>query len=110
MLQSKRSDAVSSIIGLNLRQQKLRANCKFYAAAVAAADACGDTAAATTVAYPANSEEGYYTLALSNASGNSYTITASAAGTQANDTACANITLTVNAANPGGLKQPAECW
>ena len=103
MMRAKRSDAAASILDLQLGQQKVRANCRFFAGALGAADACGVSAAATTVAGGVNSKEGFYTLALSNASGNSYTITATAVGSQVNDTGCTVITLTVNNANPDGL-------
>ena len=108
--QSKRSDAVSSIVDLQLRQLKIRANCRFYAGALGAADNCGNDAASTTVNFPAASKEGYYTLAVAGASGNAFTITATAVGSQTTDTPCLNITLTVDGANPDGLKAPAECW
>jgi len=110
MSSAKRSDAYASILEVQLEQQKLRSTCRFYGAAIGAANACGAAAADTVVAGLANSKEGFYNLALTNASGNSYTITATAIGNQASDTDCPTITLAVNNANPDGLKTPAECW
>jgi type IV pilus assembly protein PilE len=110
MFSAKRSDAYASILEVQLEQQKLRSSCRFYGAAIATANACGAAAADTVVAGLANSKEGFYDLALSNASGNSYTISATAIGSQANDTDCPSITLAVNNANPDGLKTPAQCW
>ena len=110
MFSAKRSDAYASILEVQLEQQKLRSTCRFYGGAIGAANACGDAALDTVVAGLASSKEGYYNLALSNASGNSYTITATAIGNQTNDSDCLTITLAVNNANPDGLKTPAQCW
>ncbi len=110
MSSAKRSDAYASILEVQLEQQKLRSTCRFYGAAIGAANACGAAAADTVVAGLANSKEGFYNLALTNASGNSYTISATAIENQANDSDCPTITLAVNNANPDGLKTPAQCW
>jgi type IV pilus assembly protein PilE len=110
MFSAKRSDAYASILEVQLEQQKLRSTCRFYGGAIGAANACGAAAADTVVAGLADSKEGYYNLALSNASGNSYTITATAIGNQVNDSDCPTITLAVNNTNPDGLKTPAQCW
>jgi len=50
-----------------------------------------------------SSENGYYTLTASTVDG--YTFTATAAGAQADDTACSPMTLNAN-----GTKAPAACW
>jgi type IV pilus assembly protein PilE len=110
MFSAKRSDAYASILEVQLEQQKLRSTCRFYGGAIGAANVCGGAAADTVVAGLVNSKEGYYNLALTNASGNSYTISATAIGNQANDSDCPTITLAVNNANPDGLKTPAQCW
>ncbi|TKB44256.1 type IV pilin protein [Thalassotalea mangrovi] len=107
---ARRSDAHSGMMSMMLAQQKLRGSCPFYAQAIGGANSCGASGAATTVKSSSSSQEGYYAFALSNASGNSYTITATAQGAQTSDTGCTSITLTVNAANPKGLKAPAQCW
>ena len=112
VLESRRADAMSSVLSLQLAQQRVRANCRFYAGTPAGADACGANAGATTVNASATSLDGFYTLAVSNVSGNSYTITATAAvgGSQVNDTGCTAMVVTINNANPDGLKTPADCW
>ncbi|MCM2341279.1 MAG: type IV pilin protein [Rhodoferax sp.] len=46
----------------------------------------------------------YYTFTIV-AAANTYTITATAAGSQTNDTGCTPLTLT-----EGGAKGPAGCW
>ena len=110
MFSAKRSDAYASILEVQLEQQKLRSTCRFYGGAIGATNVCGGAAADTVVAGLVNSKEGYYNLALTNASGNSYTISATAIENQANDSDCPTITLAVNNANPDGLKTPAQCW
>ena len=110
MFSAKRSDAYASILDVQLAQQKLRSTCRFYGGAIGAANVCGAAAVDTVVAGFATSKDGFYDLELTNVSGNSYTITATAIGNQANDTDCPTIILAVNNANPDGLKTPAECW
>jgi len=58
------------------------------------------------------SQEGFYTIAVSGTSATGYTTTASAVSgtTQAGDTGCTTLTITVSAANPRGAKTPAACW
>lgn len=107
---ARRSDAHTGMLSIMLAQQKMRGNCPFYAQALGSANSCGASGSASTVKGSSASQEGYYSFSLSNASGNSYTITASALGSQANDTGCTSITLTVNASNPKGLKGPVSCW
>lgn len=107
---SKRSDAIASVMRLQLAQQKLRGSCAFYAGTLGTADNCAASATASTVNFSELSNEGYYKLAISDASGIAYKVTATPQGTQAKDTSCSPMTLTVNAANPDGLKEPASCW
>lgn len=58
------------------------------------------------------SQEGYYTLAISNVSATGYTITATGTGTQTSDTenavSCSTLTLTMS--NGTITKSPATCW
>lgn len=57
-------------------------------------------------------EDGHYNLAISNVSGSSYTLTATAVGNQTNDTedgdSCAVMTLVY--ANNAITKTPNTCW
>ena len=111
---SRRADAMTAINNIQLAQEKLRASCRFYAQNLGGANNnCGASAAASTIQAPTASADGYYTLALTNASATGYTVTAKANDTQAKDneggTICTMV-LTVNAANPTGLQTPAECW
>jgi type IV pilus assembly protein PilE len=110
---SRRSDAMTAIAEIQMAQQKLRANCVVYAQNIGTGDVCGANAAASTIQARSTSAEGFYALALSAASGTGYTVTATAQGAQADDqvggTTC-NLVLTVSAANPDGVRTPADCW
>lgn len=63
------------------------------------------TGASTDVWGSATSPQGFYTIDLSVLTANTYTVRATATGTQAGDTACAVMTLTHT-----GVKAPAACW
>ena len=110
---ARRADGMAVLANIQQAQQKLRSNCRFFAAALGGNDVCGASAAASTILGPATSPDGRYTIAISNASGTGYTLTATPQGDQANDTdsgvAC-TLVLTVSAANPDGVKTPAVCW
>ena len=106
VLRSGRSDGIAAIIAVQMAQERLRASCAQYAANLGGADNCGTS----TVRAGSTSPEGLYTIGISGASGNGYTVTATPQGKQATDTACNPITLTVSAANPNGAKGNADCW
>lgn len=111
---ARRADGAAALTNVQLAQEKLRSSCRFYAQNLAgAANICGASAAASTVAAPAASGEGYYAVALSNATATGYTVTATGTGDQANDKAggvTCTLVLTVSAANPNGDRTPAGCW
>ena len=110
---ARRADARAAIASAQIAQQKLRSSCRFFAGTIAAADNCDATAAASTVRLSATSPDGWYNIALSNASGTGYTITATAAGDQVNDEEAGvtcTLVLAVDAANPNGVRTPADCW
>jgi type IV pilus assembly protein PilE len=110
---SRRADAQSALANAQLAQQKLRSSCRFYAATAGASDNCGASADASTVRMPATSPDGWYALTLSNASATGFTVTATGQGDQANDEergVVCTMVLSVSAANPNGLRTPAECW
>ncbi len=110
---ARRADGQAALANVQLAQQKLRASCRFFAGTLAAADNCDATAAASTIRAAAASPDGWYAITLNNASGNGYTVTATGQGDQANDdeagVAC-TLVLTVSAANPDGVRTPADCW
>jgi type IV pilus assembly protein PilE len=109
---TRRADALTGIIALQLAQEQFRGNCPFYAQNLGAVNTCGANSAASTVNASSNSREGYYRIAVSagSASGNAYTIIATPQGAQVSDTACSPMTLTVSPANPQGLRSPTACW
>ena len=111
---SKRADAKAALLDLKLAQEKMRANCPFYANVLvdagAAGPTCGATANLTDLGYAnANSSQGHYTIAITanSASGTAFTATATAQGDQANDTDCNVFTLTVAAG--AETLTPTEC-
>ncbi len=110
----RRSDGAAALTAVQLTQEKLRASCRFYAQNLAgAANACGATAAASTIKAPVASPDGRYSIAVSNASATGYTATATGLGDQANDKdggVTCTLMLTVSAANPHGVRTPSGCW
>jgi len=93
---SKRSDAINTLINLQAAEEKYRASNTSYGTA---AQIWGSTNTTPL---------GYYTIAISNVGATSYTITATAQGTQANDTSCATITLTKSGTSV--TQTPTTCW
>lgn len=83
---SRRADAVTALNAVQQAQERWRANRPTYAASVGNA-ASGDPPGLGLATTTAN---GYYTVALSNASATGYTVTATAASgtSQANDGSC----------------------
>ena len=102
VLRSHRTDAHSSLLDIAARQERYVAQRNTYTTVID-----GDNPGLNMG--DANSAEGYYTLTVSNAPctniANCYTIIATAAGTQANDTDCDPISY-----NSAGTKTPAACW
>jgi type IV pilus assembly protein PilE len=102
VMRSHRTDAHSSLLDIAARQERHVAQYNRYADVITAADATG-------LNMTANSKEGYYTLAAAACAGgliaNCYTITATAVGSQLNDTGCTSLTY-----NSVGTKGPAACW
>ena len=107
---AKRADGINALVKLQLAQEKFRANCRFYAGAISAAagatNTCGASAAASSIPFATTSEGGYYTIAVTAATGNSFTISADPTGAQAGDTACDPMVYV----HSTGAKTPAGCW
>ena len=91
----RRTDAVSTLLTLQLFQEKHRASHTTYAA-------LSDIWSGT------DSNEGYYRLSINQVSATGYTITATAQGVQASDTDCSSIVLTVSGLSE--TRTPATCW
>jgi type IV pilus assembly protein PilE len=98
---SRRAEAISLMLDLQLSEEKFRANNPSYASTLAAMG--------ITSTYVGNQvDPAYYTFGIA-ASTNTYTITATAQGSQASDkqygTPCHALTI-----NQSNAKTPADCW
>jgi len=108
---SRRADGIAAALAVQVAQERFRGSCRFYASNIGASDICGASAAASTVAGPSASNEGFYQLSIEGtASGNAYTILISPTGSQTEDTECSPMRLAFSNVNPTGLKSPADCW
>jgi len=109
---TRRAEAMVAALSIQLAQEQFRASCPFYAQNLGASRECGASAAASTLQVATSSAGGWYQLSIAegSASGSAYTIVAEPSGTQADDGACAPMTLSYSPAHPDGLKAPAECW
>lgn len=92
---SRRSDAITALLTIQLEQEKWRANHTTYAT-------LADLGINTV------SNEGYYLIGLTGNSATGYVLTATATQEQLNDTGCTTITLTVNGS--GETTVPSTCW
>lgn len=119
---SRRSDGKTALMGLQIAQEKLRANCNVYATTLdGAVNNCvpGD-AAATKLKFPSTSDESFYKITITNASSTTYTATAKAiaSGRQARDNDCIELIFTVDTSSPNGIKSSKDkdgnpstgCW
>jgi type IV pilus assembly protein PilE len=88
---SRRADAQSDMLKIQLGMEKWRANNNTYSSTLANAG--------FTDANP------YYSYEIADTSASAYTIKAAAGGDQANDTGCTSLTL-----NQSSAKGPAACW
>ncbi|VVC77073.1 hypothetical protein AQUSIP_24000 [Aquicella siphonis] len=99
ILKGRRADGINAILMLQLAEERYRSNNTQY----------GTSA---QIGGFATSPQGYYTLSISNVGANTFTITATAQGNQANDTegstSCATLTLAVS--NGATTQTPAACW
>ncbi len=93
---ANRADATQTLLSIQLEEEKYRLNNTTYGTL---AQVWGGVS---------TSEGGYYTLSVSNAAAASYTITATAIGTQVGDTECSTITLAYS--NGTTTRTPAACW
>lgn len=98
--EGRRVDAVNSLLSISLGQERYRSSHSTYGSL---AQVWGGVTA---------SNQGYYTLSISNTSATSYTITATATGNQVNDavggTSCSSMVYAVS--NGAVTKTPAVCW
>jgi len=96
----RRNDAIHSLLGIQLEQEKWRLNNNTYGTLN---DVWGGVTA---------TEGGFYTLAVTSNTATAYTLTATTTGSQVGDsedgTSCNVLTLTNN--NGAVTKTPAVCW
>lgn len=100
---SRRADAHVALATLQLAQERHRSNNPAYASALGSG--------AGQLNQPSTSADGYYTLGISGAGASGYTLTATAASgkSQAQDSGCTAITLTVNG-NATTHGPTDKCW
>jgi type IV pilus assembly protein PilE len=96
ILMSNRSDAIQTLQAIQLAEENYRSTNTSYGTL---AQVWGGASA---------TEQGNYSLAITNISATSYTITASATGSQAQDTTCASIVLAHSSGTT--TRTPATCW
>lgn len=96
---SRRADAFSAILNIQLAEERFRANNSQYGS-------LAQLGIATT------SAQGYYVLSTSNLSATSYTISATGGAQQANDAegsvSCTTLTLTMTQGTT--TQTPSVCW
>ncbi len=109
---SRRSDGIAAALNIQVAQEKFRSGCAVYASTFGTSNICTPLTMPPVYSLDAlaASDEGYYTMSLSGATGNAYVITATAQDAQAADTGCESMTITFNAFNPNGLREPTDCW
>jgi len=108
ILRSNRTDAYQALLRCATDQERwFTANNTYLTDAAAQSNGrCG-----TVVASVLNSPEAHYQLAITNpgcvsgGAASCFTVTATAVGNQADDTACPTLTIDEN-----GLQLPATCW
>lgn len=88
--EARRADAMGQLLTLQMAEEEYRLKNTTYA----------DIA---TLGVGASSD--FYTFSASNLGAETYTLTATATGSQTNDTGCTTISI-----NQNDQKTPAECW
>ena len=95
---ARRVDAMDAAIGLQQAQERYRSNNTSYGATLA------------VVSQPETSASSYYGLALSavSAAGYTLTLTGASGSSQASDSGCSTLTVTVSNGSPS--LSPTACW
>ncbi len=109
---TRRADALTAVVSIQLAQENFRGSCPFYAQNIGSTNICGVSSALSTVSASSVSRDRYYLLSIlaNSAGGNSYTIVATPQGAQVPDTACSPMTLAISSSNSAGLRSPVDCW
>jgi type IV pilus assembly protein PilE len=96
----RRTDGINTLYSISLAEERYRTINTIYGTL------------AQVWAGVTTSTGGYYSLAISNVTATTYTLTATATGDQANDkegaTSCATLTMTMSAGSFSNT--PAVCW
>ncbi len=96
----RRIDGINTLLAISLAEERYRNNNTQYGTLAQVYNSVS------------TSTEGYYTLAITNVTATSYTITATGVGDQANDTegatACSPLSFAVS--NGTTTKSPSNCW
>jgi type IV pilus assembly protein PilE len=109
MRKSRRAEAVAVMSQVQQAQERWRASCPSYATLIPTANA-GDCNAGTSGLAIAVVAGARYTYALSAVSATGYTLTATAVAgsSQASDTGCTSLVMTVT--NGVAVQTPPQCW
>lgn len=98
ILRGNRSDAIKSLLLLQIAQEKYRLNNTTYGT-------LGNVWSGSA------SVDGYYTLSVPSNGNTNYTLTATAQGSQAADTNCASFTITfANGTQTNSSSPNTDCW
>ncbi len=114
VLRADRGEARAALLSLATAEEKFYLQCNEYTSALdaAAATACSPG----NLRFPAASERGYYTLAVTSADASGWTATATAVSTrpQYQDTRCRTFQLTSTGAktarSSANSANDSECW
>ncbi len=95
----RRSDAISTLLQIQMAQEKYRANHPAYASSL------------SIIGFSGNSVQGYYGIALDAPTpALTYSVTATAAGSQAGDSTCPSFVLNQDGPDMSGTPNAATCW
>ena len=102
VLRSHRVQAKAALLNLAAAQEKFYLQNNTYAA-----NAALSTAPPAGLGIPGTTEDGFYTIAINNASATAFTATATATGAQTADSDCATFTI-----NQAGARTATttKCW
>jgi len=103
VMKSRRADAHTALIQLQIAQEQFRFSCPTYAGAIGTDDS---SSACTTLGGSSTSPDGFYSLAVTSNSSSSFVITATptVGGPQTSDSDCPSITI-----NQNGTIGPSAC-
>ena len=104
---ARRTDAKTALATIAQLMERYNTQNNTYATATLVGG-CGSTATGT-IPFRACSENGYYDIAISNKTVNTFLLTATANGSQAADTACSTFTID-EAGVRGPVATQATCW